>query len=369
MEAKPRLTRLERFGMRHLRTASKSTDDTLHVLTADEQRSLRRIQRIAVLRAALAGALSAGFSGAAAAVGTELRLQNLEYWLLVGSVTAVSSILEIGFLYFDGLRATREMAAHAGLAIDPEQGEAELALSLCRAALELPSPPENSLAVNPHREVSKFNLIVASLLYKAKVALTSFILKALLRRALGRAVVRSAFEFVAVPVTALWNAMVAHWVLGEARLRIIGPSAAFELAAWASAEEELRPYLADAVACVIVKARGVHPNIEHLARCLLGAAVPEPNLGDATLFIARLRELSPSAHVQVLRTLCAAAIIDGRLSRRERRLLSAVFGAVGRQVPWATLEELRRHMVHGDGLRADLLETLGGRFEPLLATK
>lgn len=348
--------------MRQLRTVSTSEDDTLHVLTEFEQRSLRRTQRIAVLRAALAGALSAGVSGAATVIATDLALPDFEYWLLVGSITAVASVLEIVFLYFDGLRATREMAASAGLTIDPEQGEAELALSLCRAALELPSPPENSLSVNPHREVSKFNLIVASLLYKAKVALTSFILKALLRRALGRAVVRSAFEFVAVPVTALWNAVVAHWVLGEARLRIIGPSAALELARWASAREELRPYLADAVACIIVKARVVHPNIEHLARLLLGSATPEPNLGDASLFVERLRSLAPQAHAVVLRTLCAAAIIDGRLSSRERRLLDTAFAAVDRRVPWAALEELRKHMVHGDGLRADLLEGLGGRL-------
>src|SRR5690349_22571805 len=40
---------------------------------------------------------------------------------------------------------------------------------------------------------------------------------------------RSALELVAIPVTAIWNAVVAHWVLGEARLRILGPSAGLEL--------------------------------------------------------------------------------------------------------------------------------------------
>jgi hypothetical protein len=348
--------------MRYLRTESKSADDTLHVLTREEQASLRRIQRRAVFRAGCAGALSAAFSGAAAVVATELGLVGFEYWLTVGSVTAVASVFEIGFLYGDGLRATREMAAHAGLSIDPDQGEAELALSLCRAALELPSPPENSLRVDPHREVSKIALILASILYKAKIALSSFILKALLRRALGRAAMRSVFEFVAVPVTALWNAVVAHWVLGEARLRIIGPSAALQLSNWASASEGLRPYLADAVACVIVKARSVHPNIEQLAKLFLGTSEPGVDLGNVKDFLTRLRELDRSESVVVLRTLCAAAIIDGRLSRRERQLLNAAFSAVGRAVPWPELEALRKHMIHGDGLRADLLEDLGGRL-------
>src|SRR6188474_3513943 len=100
--------------MRRLRTHSKSDDDVIEVLTPEEQRALRRIQRGAVLRAGLAGAVSALVSAAAAIVAGDPAQGPVRYWTLVGVATLVASIFEIGYLYLDALRAVREMAAAAG---------------------------------------------------------------------------------------------------------------------------------------------------------------------------------------------------------------------------------------------------------------
>jgi hypothetical protein len=359
---RPKPSFLESWGMRRLRTESKSDDTSIEVLTPQEQHALRRIQRDAVLRAAGAGALSALVSASAAIAAGDPDQDPVRYWSLVGGATLVASIFEIGFLYFDALRAVREMAAAAGLTLDPETDHAELATVLARAALELPSPPHNALLVDPHREASRLTLLVSGLLYKAKIALTSFLLKALLRRALGRAVARSALELIAIPVTALWNAVVTQWVLGEARLCIIGPSAARELAAWTARSPECGDLPLEAIACVIVKARGVHPNTEYLGRLFLGEGAVPPGLGDESVFLRDLAAATPETALCTLRTLAAAAIIDGRLTRRERKLVAHAFGARGATVPWTELEELRRHMVAGDGLRRDLLQGLDQRL-------
>jgi len=349
--------------MRRLRTTSTSADDVIEVLTPEEQQELRRIQRGAVGRAAGAGALSALVSAAAAIVAGDPELAPVRYWTMVGVFTLVASVFEIGFLYFDALRAVREMAAAAGLSLDPETEQADLAAALARAALELPSPPHNALAVDPHREASRLTLALVGLLYKAKIALSSFLLKALLRRALGRAVARSALELIAIPVTALWNAVVTHWVLGEARLRIIGPSAGLELSRWTDhADEADRDLSLKAIACVIVKAQSVHPNTEHLGRLFLGSRVAPADLGDEASFLRELHEAGAAQGRSTLRTLVSAAIIDGRLTRRERKLLERAFLARGLGTPWDELEDLRRHMVAGDGLRKDLLERLDQRL-------
>jgi len=353
---------LESWGMRRLRTQSKSQDDVIEVLTPEEQQELRRIQRGAVGRAAGAGALSALVSAAAAIVAGDPELAPVRYWTMVGAATLVASVFEIGFLYFDALRAVREMAAAAGLSLDPETEQADLAAALARAALELPSPPHNALAVDPHREASRLTLALAGLLYKAKIALSSFLLKALLRRALGRAVARSALELIAIPVTALWNAVVTHWVLGEARLRIIGPSAGIELLRWTDHADDDRSLSLKAIACVIVKAQSVHPNTEHLGRLFLGSQTAPADLGDEASFLGELRAASPAQARSTLRTLASAAIIDGRLTRRERKLLERAFDARGLETPWDELEDLRRHMVAGDGLRKDLLVRLDQRL-------
>lgn len=354
--------------MQRLRTESKSADTVIEVLTSEEQAALKRIQRSAVARAALAGALSAVVSSSAAIAAGDPDLDPVRYWLLVGSATAAASVLEIGFLYLDALRAVRDMAAAAGLSLDPETEQADLAVHLARAALELPSPPHNALSVDPLREASKATLLLTSLLYKAKVALTSFLLKALLRRALGRAAARSALELVAIPVTALWNALVTHWVLGEARLRIIGPSASLELYQW-TGDQRNDPLPVEAIACVIVKAQSVHPNTDHLGRLFLGGGPVPTNLGNESAFLARLEAASPERAQTTLRTMAAAAIIDGRLTRRERELLRHTFAARQLDVPWAELEELRRHMVAGDGLRKDLLAALDQKLGEAAAAR
>lgn len=361
-EARRKRSLLESWGMRKLRTESKSDDTAIEVLTPSEQQALKRIQRGAVLRAAAAGALSALASASAAIAAGDPAVAPLRYWTLVGAVTLLASVLEIAYLYFDALRAVREMAAAAGLSLDPETEQEELAVVLARAALELPSPPHNALSVDPHREASKLSLLAAGLLYKAKIALTSFLLKALLRRALGRAVARSALELVAIPVTAIWNAVVAHWVLGEARLRILGPSAGLELVRWTGHAERPSELELQAIACVIVKAQSVHPNTDHLGRLFLGDRPVPPALGDEAEFVQALGRASPENARSALRALAAAAIVDGRLTTRERKLLDRAFAARSTRVPWAELEELRRHMVAGDGLRKDLLAEFDERL-------
>ena len=102
---------------------------------------------------------------------------------------------------------------------------------MARAALELPNPVESAFGVDPRRETSRVRLIVASLVYKLKVSVTNFMAKTIVRRVFGRALIRTWLPFVAVPVTALWNAAVTYVVLREARIRVMGPSAARELVA------------------------------------------------------------------------------------------------------------------------------------------
>ena len=73
---------LERWGLAVLRSsprepAAASADDPIHILNPAERRALRRIERDAVLRAALAGTLS-GAASALAAAWAHRRLRVLE---------------------------------------------------------------------------------------------------------------------------------------------------------------------------------------------------------------------------------------------------------------------------------------------------
>jgi hypothetical protein len=369
----PALPLLEKFGLAVLsrtpaRRAVSGSDDPVHVLNADELAELRSIERWAVVRAAVAGALS-GAASAAAAIWAHRYLgpdgaplstvAGLKFWGVVMAVTIVASVLEIGFLYWDALRSVHAMAGAAGLGLSGKAlaGEQrEVALALARAALELPNPPHRTFGIDPRRESVRWVVVLAALLYKAKIAVTTFVVKVALRSLLGRVAVRALFELVTIPVTALWNAIVCFVVMREARLRTMGPSAASALVARALAETQPSPGGRAAafrsVASAIVRTQDFHPNHLALVRVLVDRLGPIDfdAVDDSARFLRELGGLDASDRTFALDLLVIAAVLDGRLTRAEKRLLAEAFDACERALDLAEVEQLRRAFHAGRGL-------------------
>jgi hypothetical protein len=374
----PRGSVLERAGVRYLQALASrdrvTTDDPVHVLTARERSELKRVERAAIARAALAGALS-GLACAVPAIllpapeaGAPLGALA-RYWGVVLGVIVVASVLEILYLYRDGLQAVHELARAAGL----DLGDGALARdpssalwSLARAALELPNPQDGVPGVNPLREASRLRLVVVSTVYKLKVALTGFLAKALLRRALGRAATRAVLELLAVPVTALWDALVCWLILREARLRVLGPSAALEFTALLlppghTFDARARACAVRAVGAAVVRTQDLHPNLVALLRVLREAAdVDADALDDSRRFLDELRALDDHGQSLVLRTLAAASILDGRIAQEEARLLREAFDAAGVPCDLQAVERLRRAFVSGDPIPRERLDAIRG---------
>ncbi|HTQ02978.1 MAG TPA: hypothetical protein VMI54_03945 [Polyangiaceae bacterium] len=372
---------LERLGMAVLRRtpahpAVAGEDDPIHVLNADERRELRRIERRAVRRAATAGALS-GLASATAAIWAHRWIgpdgspysaaDGVRFWGVVGVATTIASVFEIGFLYWDALRSVHAMATAAGLRLSAEARSGEehdVARALARAALELPNPPERAFGVDPHRETTRLAVVVASILYKGKIALTTFLLKAGLRSLLGQVMGRAVFELVTVPVTAVWNAVVCFLVVREARLRTMGPSAAVELVTHALAEGNPSPAgrisAFRSVASAVVRTQDLHPNHQALLRVLVERLGPVDfdEVDDARRFLRDLGALEASDQRLVLRLLVIAAVIDGKLTRAERRLLAEAFRVAGRRLELEQVERLRSTFYGGDGLDFELVRSL-----------
>lgn len=367
--------RLEALGARYLRALASRQKavalDEVHVLNADERAALRRIERGAIARAAIAGALS-GLACAIPAIllppvapGAPFADTARHYAVIVG-VTVVASVAEIVWLYWDGLRAVHALAHAAGLdlAADDHGDPSSVVWSLARAALELPNPPDRVEGLNPMREASRAKLVLASTVYKLKVALTGFILKALVRRALGRAATRAVLELIAVPVTAVWDALVCGLIVREARLRVIGPSAAMEFVAMlvpSAVSDALADCALRSVGAAIVRTEDLHPNHVALLRTLrdrLGRPMPEA-LDDSARFLAALQALPTAEQTVALRVLATASIIDGHLARAETRLLTEAFAACGRPYAPAAIERLRKAFVSGDAIPRAAVEAVG----------
>ena len=283
----------------------------------------------------------------------------------------VATVFEILFLYWDALRSVQELARVAGLDLFPDEDAAgerkAVAAALARAALELPNSNADMFGVDPHREASKWRLVAVSLAYKAKIGVTNFVAKVVVRRALPRAVLRAYAPFVAVPLTAAWNALVTRKVLREARVRAMGPSAVTELthlilgdAPALTAEGRLAAIRA--VASCIVRTKDMHPNLLRLLvevqrRC------PHPapgDLDDAPAFLASLTALTDAERRVSLQLLALAAVVDGRLRGDERRLVGEAQAAAGLPVDLAVVERLRRVFMRGEAIPVAQVRAIRG---------
>ncbi len=289
-------------------------------------------------------------------------IERAKYWSVFGTGALVFAVLEILYLGWDGLRSVTQLSAVAGLELSQADNQ-EVALALARAALELPNPPEAVLGVNPHREASKAQLIVASAVYKLKISVTNFVFKQIMMRVLPRMATRYLLAFTAIPINGLWNGLVCWSVLREARIRVMGPSAALEmldavLENQPAPSPELAAALHRAVGSAIVRTRELHPNHVAIVRAVrqrLGEPAKGLELDDSDVFLATLPRLEPAERRLVLRLLAIAAILDGRLVRAERRLLSEAYAAA--QLPSRVdhVEKLRRAFVAGDIIGHDEL--------------
>jgi hypothetical protein len=375
---------LVRLGIRYFQALSseatrRQSADAVHVLNDEERKALRRIERGAILRAAIAGAVSSAIAAAielhvaGPLLGPRPRYATFEdqvrFYAVLGAATVVTAAVEIAFLYWDGLRAVHRLSHEAGLDLFPQHdGDKALAGAMARAALELPNPTNRFFGVDPRREASRVRLVLATIVYKAKISVTNFLVKAIVRRVLGRAFVRSWLPFVAVPVTAAWNAVVCRLIMREARIRAMGPSAARELVALVLPEDirlsrEGRAVVVRAVASSIVRTEDLHPNLAALflevIRRIGGADIAgEADLDDTALFLERIARLDGDEQAVVLRVLAVASTIDGRLTLREKRLLAEAHAACGRQHDIRTVERLRRAFVKGESIAPSQIASL-----------
>lgn len=375
---------LERVGVtyferRSARTQAIASSDAVHVLNAEERSALWAVTRNAIARAAMAGAVSSIIAGVAEVYANDTvgdhvpaEQQNaIAFWAIVIGFTVLAAIAEIAYLYWDTLRSVHELSRQAGLGLfHGQRGDHQMvATVLARAALELPNPLENRWGINPRRESSKWRLLVASLLYKAKVGITNFLFKALIRRMLARVLLRQTLAnllpFLAVPVTAAWNGYVCWRVMREARLRAMGPSAIKELVQLIFADhpqldEAGRVAALRAVGAAIVRTQDLHPNTLALFDEVAALAKYEGNeeLDDPGQFLRSLPGLSPENRRLAVQVLGIACIVDGQLARKEKALFAEALAAAGRPVELGRLEKLCREFVRGDGLAEEAVRAL-----------
>jgi len=374
---------LERFKHYDERYPALPGGEVVHLLDEAERERIRALARRMVLIAFGVGALSGLVSSIASfllAVPDGIQTttwEDLRDFAIVNGVTIGATAIEVAILYRFALRTVHLIAREAGIRLVPRGTEPAtdeqraVALALARAALELPNPPKNPFGIDPYRDISKWRIVLATILYKLKISLTNFVLRLVIRRIGGRAIVKAYLTFTDVLVTGAWDAWVAWRMTRQARIRALGPSACENLLrdmlrGEGGVRKEVLVTMQRAVAVTIVRDHEVHPNLLALMRSIARRLGPAtiPDLDDTRAFLAALDALGAHERDLVLEVLVLAAFPDGRVSRAERDLLTAVLARTGRALDRRALTRVCRMFVHGDAIPRAALQAVIGLAAP-----
>jgi len=265
-------------------------------------------------------------------------MESTKYYFLYGSVLVVMLVIEMAVLFWLGLKTVYSLARLIG----HHQSSMDSCLPvddavpniLARAALEVPDPVIHYLGIDPLRHLSKSKLFLVAVLYKAKVILSSIVVKFLLIRIFGKGGSRTAFSWIGIPITGFWDAFTLYKVAREARLRLFGHKLVEHIvtniltdAMIAQLSPLAREGAVRAVATMMVLAQNYHPNMLILLIRLCDTFIikEDSEYDNWEDFLSLLDQVKESERYFLLDLLSVSAAFDGRLSRLEKHHLPEAF--------------------------------------------
>ncbi|TVP47536.1 MAG: hypothetical protein EA345_10585 [Halomonas sp.] len=310
-------------------------------LESPSPHALKLARRWIIFWAAIAGIISGILIGGSEWWMREFATDNWEemslreqlpYWAGYMAVAGVVTIAEIGFLYWNALRGVASVTRLAGLSYgqaEPFEPDIQLTVhGVSRAALEYPSPGSLIYGVDPHAYLRGWKFTLRALLYRLKVSLSSFLLRLLLRRLLGRLTLRGFLPMLTGPLYAVWNAWIAARITQEAYLQARGPALVnYLMETLKESDEHTRQLVAQGVGELIMRNQQPHPNLVRLLARLLNSLPGQPQTLEVD-WPSALRDYAQLAeeHRQtLLSSLTQAALLSGTYRGSRKRFLKEVF--------------------------------------------
>lgn len=350
---------LERFGLYYLNFFRKR--DLTHTVFdyTDEvlARKIRRITTRGILLSAITGIILVFPT-----VWVDVYFSAAPWYVHYGwvaLVTLVSVLIEFYLLFIIALKAVYEVSdlinMHAHKKEFLQSGVFGVKNILARTALELPDPELQILGIDPFKRISKKNLLVLGLIYKAKIFATNFVLKYALKFSVGENIMGFSVLYEALLVEAFWNAVVLKRVVQEARLRLFGFALANHIADNIRQQKQLDILSSDAeIGCMraignaVVMTQNYHPNMILLLlefQQLLNLN-EENKYDDWNLFLETLDKVSEQERNFLLDLFTVAVAFDGKISNLEQENLKAAYGK-DFDLYYPRLQQLTAHLKAG----------------------
>lgn len=330
---------LEKFGLYYLGlfTRIERSHSVFDLSDAELSKRVKRITNKGMLFSSLIG-IACVFP----TVWADIHFSNSSFVIHYGwvaMVTIIAVVIEFYVLFLIALKAVHEVSdlinMHATKTELTDQSVFSVTHILARTAMEIPDPKLKILGIDPFERVSKKNLFILSLLYKAKIIVTNFILKYALKFSVGDSFLGVPVLYEALPVECFWNSMVIKRVVHEARLRLFGFALAHQIATNVVNDkllEQLSPMARAgcirAIGNAVVMTQNYHPNMMILLiRFQMVLQISEENkYDDWEMFLYTLKNVSTKERYFLLDLFTVSAAFDGKLSQLEEDNLRAAYG-------------------------------------------
>lgn len=277
----------------------------------------------------------------------------------VAAVTLVSILIEFYLLFIIALKAVYEVSDIINMQANPkdflQSGVFSVKNILARTALELPDPELKILGIDPFKRISKKNLLVLGLIYKAKIFVTNFVLKYGLKFSVGETIYGIPILYEALFVEAFWNGVVLKRVVYEARLRLFGFALANHIADSVIKNKHLDLLTPTAeIGCMraignaVVMTQNYHPNMMLLLmefQQLLNLS-EENKYDDWEMFLQTLQNVTADERNFLLDLFTVSVAFDGKVSTLEQDNLKAAYGK-DFEIYYPRLLQLTQHLKAG----------------------
>ncbi|MBS1510651.1 MAG: hypothetical protein JST86_07425 [Bacteroidetes bacterium] len=336
-DSKP--SRLERFGLYYLNLFRRlDSDHSIFDLTDAEIN--RRVRKITIKGIVLSSLI--GLVCVFPTVWVDVHFTDSVWYVHYGwvaAVTLLSIAIEFYILFVIALKAVYEVSELINMHAVKNEFLDESVFSvkhiLARTALEVPDPELKILGIDPFKRISKKNLLILGLLYKAKIVVTNTVLKYGLKFTVGNTLLGIPVLYEALPVECFWNSVVIRRVVHEARLRLFGFALANQIANNVVKDHLLHQLSPEAkVGCLralgnaVVMAQNYHPNmiILMLRFQQVLKITNSYKLDDWNLFLETLKKVTEKERYFLLDLFTVAAAFDGKLSELEKDSLRDAYG-------------------------------------------
>ena len=330
---------LEKFGLYYLGFFKRIdfTHSVFDLTDADLTDRVNKITKKGIFFSALIGILCVFTT-----VWVDVYFTKSTFIIHYGFViiaTVAATTIEFYVLFIIALKAVYAVseiinmhASQSELAID---GLFSVQHILSRTALELPDPELEILGIDPFKRISKKNLFILGLLYKAKILVTNFVLKYMLLITIGPSIWGISILYEALLVECFWNSVVIRRVVHEARLRLFGFALANQIAGNVNNTtliNQLSPIAKEgclrAIGNAVVMSKNYHPNMIILLIRFqqILQITTENKYDDWTLFLDTLRSVTEGERYFLLDLFTVAAAFDGKLSFLETESLKDAYG-------------------------------------------